>query len=363
MNLRILHIDDDFSLAHLLKRNLNRLDHEVIHTDDPQTALNALQESEFDIVVLDHFLGTTTGHEVMASMRELDIQTPVVYITASNEARIAIEAIKAGASDYVIKSVDDDFFDLLSDTVIQTVKTTRLKREKEQAEREIVRAKEHAETLLAEMNHRVANSLALVSGLLRLQSSATSNEQVRQALLETQGRISAIAGMHRSLYTTEHAAGIEMERYLTALMRDIEKTAGPKIPSVRLIVEADRIELAPDRAVSVGMIVTELATNALKYAYPDGGQGEIRARFKRIDENRAILSVSDDGVGMNAQNNDASSTGLGQKIVKSMADSLGNGISYPETAIGTTIEVMVDLQFATPDDDENYSMSRSTERS
>ena len=351
MNLRILHIDDDFSLARLLKRNLNRLNHEVIHMDDPTIALQALQDSEFDIVVLDHFLGATTGHEVMASMRELNIQTPVVYITASNEARIAIDAIKAGASDYVIKNVDDDFFDLLSDTVIQTVKTARLKREKEQAEREIVRAKEHAETLLAEMNHRVANSLALVSGLLRLQSSATNNEQVRQALLETQGRISAIAGMHRSLYTTEHAAGVEMDRYLTALVSDIEKTAGTKLPGVKLIVDADHIELAPDRAVSVGMIVTELATNALKYAYPNGGQGEIRARFKHVDDNRAILSVSDDGVGMNAENNDTSSTGLGQRIVKSMADSLGSGLSYPQTTVGTTAEVMVDIHFVTPDAD------------
>jgi two-component sensor histidine kinase len=348
MFLRILHIDDDFSLATLLKRKLSRLNHEVVHYENPDAAIEILQEQQFDVIVLDHYLENTTGHQVLTRMRDLNIEIPVVYITGSNEARVAIDAIKAGASDYVIKSIDDDFFDLLTDTILQTVENARMKREKEQAEREIVRAKERAETLLAEMNHRVANSLALVGGLLRLQSNASDNEQVRQALKETQGRIAAIAGMHRSLYTTDHVDSVEMDRYLAALVKDIANTVGTEHPSVQLLVDADPIELPADRAVSVGMIVTELATNALKYAYPDGTKGEIRACFKRFDENRAVLSVADDGVGMGGASRNPTSTGLGQKIVKSMADAIGSGLGYPDSERGMTIEIMVDLEYTAP---------------
>jgi two-component sensor histidine kinase len=96
------------------------------------------------------------------------------------------------------------------------------------------------------------------------------------------------------------------------------------------------------------MIVTELATNALKYAYPDGAKGEIRACFKRFDENRAVLSVADDGVGMGGASRNPTSTGLGQKIVKSMADAIGSGLSYPDIERGMTIEIMVDLEYTAP---------------
>lgn len=343
MDLRILHIDDDLALAQLVKKKLGRRNCSVRHHSDAHAALLILQQEPFDVVILDHYLENTTGHEVLEQMRLSHINVPVIYITGSNEARVAIDAIKAGAADYVIKSVDEDFFDLLEDAIRQTVSTARLRQEKEQADEEIRRGKERAETLLAEMNHRVANSLALVAGLLRLQAGATDSEQLRQALTETQSRISAIAGMHRSLYTSEHVNDVAMDRYLDALIKDISSTIDTGQNLIEIVVDADPIELPADKAVSAGMIVSELVTNALKYAYPEGTAGKIHVSFKQQDQGLARLAVEDLGVGLASEHKNATSTGLGQRIIKSMADAIGSGIHYPSREQGAVAEVMVSL--------------------
>jgi two-component sensor histidine kinase len=343
MDLRILHIDDDLALAQLLKKKLGRRNCVVRHHSDADEALLILQQEPFDVVILDHYLENTTGHDVLEKMHAANLNVPVIYITGSNEARVAIDAIKAGAADYVIKSVDEDFFDLLEDAIRQTVSMARLRREKELADEEIRRGKERAETLLAEMNHRVANSLALVAGLLRLQAGATNNEQLREALTETQNRISAIAGMHRSLYTSEHVNDVAMDRYLHALIKDLSSTVDTRQNLIEIVVEADPIELPADKAVSAGMIVSELVTNALKYAYPDGMAGKIHVSFKQQNNETARLAVEDHGVGLASEHNNVASTGLGQKIIKSMADAIGSGIHYPARPQGAVAEVMVNL--------------------
>lgn len=346
METRVLYIDDDAALAHLVRRNLARANHDVLHVGDPQEAINRLQSEHFDAVVLDHYLANMTGHDILRQFGELGIKTPVVYITGSSEARIAVEALKNGASDYVIKTVGDDFLSLLSDAVGSAVTNARLRKAKEEADEEIRRGKERAEALLAEMNHRVANSLALVTSLLRLQASSAQHEETRHMLQETQNRISAIAGMHRSLYSNDKISTVDMKPYIATLAADLLETAGGPQCVSTISVDLDDIELAADKAVTVGMIVTELATNALKYAYPEGAAGEIRVVFKRVGNDMARLAVEDDGMGMAALQETKSAShkgGLGTRIVRSMASSIGEGITYPPTSTGTIAEVKVFL--------------------
>ncbi|MET3614832.1 two-component sensor histidine kinase [Rhizobium aquaticum] len=344
METRVLYIDDDVPLAHLVRRNLGRSNHDVIHVHDADQAVERLQSEPFDVVVLDHYLANVTGLEILRRFREAGIATPVVYVTGSSEARIAVEALKSGASDYVIKNASEDFLSLLADAVVNTVANARLRKAKEEADEETRRAKERAEALLAEMNHRVANSLALVTSLLRLQAGSAQHDETRQVLQETQNRIAAIAGMHRSLYSNDKISSVDMKPYLGALAADLAETVGAAETRLRISVDLDDIELAADKAVSVGMIVTELATNALKYAYAEGEEGEIRIVFRRVDEANARLAVEDDGAGLASSSETKPGnrkTGLGTRIVRSMADAIGNGISYPTTVKGTVAEVLV----------------------
>lgn len=343
MSFRVLYIDDDAAIVRLVQKSLGRMGHEVAHAETAQEALTLLSDGNFDVVVLDHYLRQTTGHEVMADLRQQGFHMPVVYVTGSNEAQIAIEAIKAGAADYVIKSVSDDFLPLLASAIEQSVSNAQLRAAKQRADEEIRLGKERAEALLAEVNHRVANSLALVASLLRLQISSARSDEVKAELAETQARISAIAGMHRSLYTSEDVSRVELDRYLGRLTAELFNTLHSAEKPVRLLLDADPISLTADKAVSVGMIVTELVTNAFKYAYPNlGGGGDIRVKLKRLSDTEALLRVEDDGIGIDP-GKAPTGTGLGSRIVKSMASTLGAGLHYLEGVNGTVAEVPLQL--------------------
>jgi two-component sensor histidine kinase len=338
----ILYVDDDEGLVRLAHKTLSRIGCTVLHAPDHETGLARLAQGGISVIILDHYLQGTTGLAFLQAMHERGIEVPVVYVTGSSEATVAIEALKAGAEDYVIKTVGEDFWTLLISAVKQALDNAELRAAKRQAEQEIIEAKERAEILLAEVNHRVANSLALVAALIRMQASSSPEPAVKAALSETQARISAIAGMHRSLYTSEDVRIVEMNRYLSTLVSELAESLEKGRRRSRIISQLDHIDLASDRAVSVGMIVTELLTNAIKYAYPPESEGEIRVILKRQGNGDAVLSVEDDGIGFSGTDT-SSGTGLGSRIVASMAKTIGGGISYVPRERGTRAEVHIEL--------------------
>lgn len=338
----ILYVDDDLALARLAVKYLGRAGYQVVHAVDCLSAMQVVDAGGIDAIVLDHYLSTETGLVILHALKERQSLIPVVYVTGSSDATIAIDALKNGAADYVIKTVGDEFWPLMESAIAQGIATAELRRAKEKADQEIRLGKERAEVLLAEVNHRVANSLALVAALIRLQVSSSKNDAVKEALAETQARISAIAGMHRSLYTSDDVRQVEMDKYLGTLVGEVQGTVDEQDTTIRL--DADEMVLKSDRAVSVGMIVTELLTNALKYAYPDG-RGEVRVRLKMQDENSFLLSVEDDGIGWK-DGDPPKGTGLGSRIVKSMAATLGSSIRYLPRPVGTCAELLITLEQA-----------------
>jgi len=143
--------------------------------------------------------------------------------------------------------------------------------------------------------------------------------------------------VHRRLYTSEDVKTVAIDQYLDALIEDLRSsTEGDGF--AQLSLAADPVETDPDRAVAIGVIVNELVINALKYAYPRG-KGPIRVGLRARDAaGNAVISVEDDGVGF-AGSAPIGSTGLGQRIVKAMADKLGARISYGSLHRGTRIEI------------------------
>ena len=133
-----------------------------------------------------------------------------------------------------------------------------------------------------------------------------------------------------------------IDQYLNALIEDLRNsTKGDAF--AQLSLTADPVETDPDRAVAIGVIVNELVINACKYAYPIG-KGPIRVRLKTQNEGtNAVISVEDDGVGF-SNSAPVGSTGLGQRIVRAMADKLGARISHDRLHRGTRIEIAFALQ-------------------
>jgi two-component sensor histidine kinase/CHASE3 domain sensor protein len=203
---------------------------------------------------------------------------------------------------------------------------------------DLAKARDRAEVLLSEVNHRVANSLALVSSLVNLQSKAVGDRASKDALAETQDRIFAISLVHRRLYGSSDVRSVALGEYLTGLLDHLRTSLGSQVHGVSLSYEIEPIELETDASINLGVVVTELVTNAFKYAYPDG-VGEIRVRLGKVPGEQAELVVEDDGVGR-AEGAPAKGTGVGSRIVTAMCISLGAKIEYRTLQPGTAAHLV-----------------------
>ena len=345
----VLYIDDDAGLRRLAARTLARHGFDVTVAESGVEGVALASARAFDLIAVDHYMPGMDGLETLKQLRALPAPPPVVYVTGSEEGRIAVAALKAGAADYVVKSVGSDFFDLLVSAFAQVLERTALERDKAAAEDQLRASNARLEALLSEVNHRVANSLQIGSAMVRMQATALDNADARLALEDTQRRIAAIAQVHRRLYTSNDVEQVDMREYLGALVEELGETWSTPTAPRRLSLAADPIRLSTDRAVSLGVIVTELVSNACKYAYPSDGEkrggGEVRVSL--IDEGDAHfrLAVEDDGVGMVADA-PARGTGVGTKLIRAMAQSLQTNVEYDTASRGVRSGVRATLRAA-----------------
>lgn len=324
----VLYVDDDPGLARLVQKALGRRGYTVERAATAEEAFARLARGGIDAMVLDHVLPTGTGLDVLAALSAAPARPPVVYVTASGGAAVAVAALKAGAADYVSKSVGEEFLELLQSAIDQALETARLAAARDRAEREMRDARERAEVLLHEVNHRVANSLALVAALVHMQAKEVTDPAAQEALREMQARIMAIAGVHRRLYNSDDVRSVEISEYLGSLLDDLEATMKASGHAATVRLAAAPVRVPTDKAVSIGVVVTELVTNAFKYAYPVAGGGEIRVRFNEVAGGKVALQVEDDGIGWRGDG-PPKGTGMGSRIVAAMARGLGSTIAYP----------------------------------
>ena len=257
---RVLYIDDDEGLRRLVAKALERRGYQVTLAADGPEGVRLAAESPFDLIAVDHYMPGQDGLTTIKQLQALPDPPPIVYVTGSEESRTAVAALKAGAVDYVVKTVGEDFFDLLANTFIYALRQVRLRRANEQAEQALRASNERLKALLGEVNHRVANSLQLVSSLVRLQAGAVTDPAAQAALLDTQRRIQAVAQVHRRLYTSEAVETVDLADYLGALVEELRETYAAD--NRRLVLAAEPIRVSTDQAVSLGVIVNELVTNA-----------------------------------------------------------------------------------------------------
>ena len=201
-------------------------------------------------------------------------------------------------------------------------------------------ARERAEVLLAEVNHRVANSLQLVAVLVRMQMRSVTDAAAKDALLETQSRINAISLIHKSLYTSGDVTNVALNDYLGAMLSNLETAMKKDGHTAILKCYLEPVSLSTDASVSLGVAVQELVTNAFKYAYPHDTPGEVRVRLKRLGDGKAELTVEDDGVGI-SPNAPHAGTGLGSKIIRTMAATLKTQVEYINRAPGTAARLLL----------------------
>jgi two-component sensor histidine kinase len=338
----LLYIDDDEALARLVARGLSRLGFKVEHASGGSEGLKRLEQGGIDVIALDQYMPGLDGLETLERIMAIPNAPPVVFVTASEDSSIAVTALKAGAADYLVKDARGDFIPLLQVAVDGALRQAELQRARNEAEAEVHASRDRyaalaaeREVLLREVNHRVGNSLQIIASLLHLQANSASDDDVKAALTNAMGRVAAVAQVHRRLYTSHDLNSVLLNQYLDALLDDLRRSAESNRMS-RLTVTAEPVEIDPDRAVAIGIIVNELVMNAVKYAYPDFCAGPIHVELHGEGE-ELVLSIADNGVGLDAKNGDPRSTGMGQRIVSAMAAKLEATVERDPNHDGTRI--------------------------
>lgn len=209
----------------------------------------------------------------------------------------------------------------------------------ERRTQELALARERAEVLLSEVNHRVANSLQLVAALVRMQSKIVNDASAKGALEETETRIQAISQIHKSLYTSSDVTSVALNDYLDVMLENLSAAMHNDGHTARLTSMLEPVILPTDQSISLAVIATELVTNAFKYAYPAGRSGDIHVTLRKLQEGRAELVVQDDGIGLGGDAR-RGGTGLGSKIVASMAAGLDTKVEYLDRASGTAARLV-----------------------
>ncbi|WP_236701692.1 sensor histidine kinase [Sphingomonas sp. Leaf30] len=203
--------------------------------------------------------------------------------------------------------------------------------ERQQAEQRLSDAMEHQELLTREASHRVKNSLALVSAMLNLQMQEDDDPRITRLLGDAQARITAIAQTHDQLWRGEQVGIVALDDLVCGIATGLAEQA----PLHRIDCDIDAIRISADTAIPLGLLVTELVTNAIKYAYGEGG-GVIAVTIRNAD-GRILLTVSDDGVGLPADFDlkAASRKSLGMRMIGSLARQLRGTIVIENAARGT----------------------------
>ena len=206
------------------------------------------------------------------------------------------------------------------------------------AERLLQRISEQKDMLFAEMSHRVANSLQIIASILLLKARSVQSEETRGHLEDAHRRVLSVASLQQHLKTTGMGEDIEVSTYLVTLCNALAGSMVRENLPISLSVTAGAGTTQSEQAVSIGLIVTELVINALKYAFhSDVNEGRVVVGYDQV-EGGWVLTVTDNGGGIQEKSNNTS-TGLGTTLVKALAQQLGATVKTDSSLSGTRVAV------------------------
>jgi len=192
--------------------------------------------------------------------------------------------------------------------------------EHKQAEDKIKASLKEKEVLLREIHHRVKNNMQVIISLLSLQYDKIKDKQSLEMFKESQDRIRSMSLIHEKLYQSGDLANIAFSGYVKDLVTRLVGSYGVNPERIELKIEVEDVSIGLDNAIPCGLIINELVSNSLKYAFPQEGKGEIKIALRSVNEDELELTVSDNGIGIPEDLDFENPESLGLDLVKTLAE-------------------------------------------
>jgi two-component sensor histidine kinase len=207
------------------------------------------------------------------------------------------------------------------------------------------------DAVVAETNHRIANNLSLIAALLRLHASklsagsaTMSGPEAALVLLEMVGRIEAVAQLHRLLSDASTGSMMELGDYLRKIADSAVASLSAADRTILSHKSSSGCVIPSDQALSVGLIITEMLVNALKYAHPTGVPVKIKLGARRSADRTIVVEIADDGVGLPEGFDPNVDGGLGLHLVRSLAQQLGARLHFAHNSLGLCVRLLIPEQ-------------------
>ncbi len=211
--------------------------------------------------------------------------------------------------------------------------------DRKQAEEQIKASLHEKEILLQEIHHRVKNNMQVIKSLLNLQAAAIQDDRLKEQFSESSSRVNAMAIVHEILYQSDSLARIDLHAYVNRLASGLFAMYRASVRGVRLSINIQQVFLSMDEAVPCGLVINELISNSLKYAFPDNHSGEITIEAHARDPEQIELLVSDNGVGLPQTIDLQRVSTLGLKLVRGLIESQLGGTIQIDRRRGTRFNI------------------------
>ena len=327
----ILIVDDEPTMRLLLRTAMQKEGYHTIEASNAEECLVLFQQQQPDIVLMDAKMPAMNGFDCCAALQELSKEDPipVLMITALNDPESVDRAFSVGASDYATKPIH---WALLR----QRVRCLQESVKRRHAEEQIKASLLEKEAMLKEIHHRVKNNLQIISSLLNLQSKAIDDGHILDLFRESQNRIQLMALIHEKLYQSEDLGKINLKDYIQVLVNHLLRSYNIGAGEITLSIQIGDISVAIDTAVSCGLIINELVSNSLKYAFPQyalpqGHKAHITITANTTAPNQFSIQYQDNGVGLPPDLDIQASPTLGLQIITSLTEQLEGSLSVSGT--------------------------------
>ncbi len=215
--------------------------------------------------------------------------------------------------------------------------------DRKQAEDQIKANLKEKETLLHEIHHRVKNNMQVINSLLRLQANSIEDNQIKEVLKESQGRVYAMAAVHETLHGSEKLSEIDLKFYMEKIITSIFQTYSVDHEKVKLNSKVEEAPVSLNQAYPLGLVINELISNSLKYAFPEDRTGDISVNMKKRDSELELV-VADDGIGLSKDLDWKNSDTLGLKLVRTLVEDQLDGSVDMESENGTKFTIKFNIE-------------------